>query len=278
MVNMLRRKRYGEWNDTGKGIRVNQGNEYQAVWKAVFDRVTFEKLQVALRADDQLAAQRGNPRKYLAVGFLRCGGCGRKLGGSMKRDRPHEPNKPRYKCRIYDGYGQRTGCGGVTIMAEPLEDLITEVLVYRLDSADFADIYTEGQDDSTQLRAALDEHQARKTRLDELIDSYYGPNPDGLTRPQFLRAKAAAEAVLADAERQVEKHGARRAVVGLPIGQTVREAFERHRDDLGWLRQIMALVIDEIIIKPGGGKPRYVCRNGKAFKFDPERVEFKYKV
>src|SRR5437763_4833335 len=140
-VNMLRRKRYGEWGDSGKGIRVHNGAEYQAVWDAVFDRLTFEKLQAALKANEQLAARRGNPRKYPWVGFVVCGNCGAKLGGSMKRDRPHMPNQARYKCKIHDAFGKKTGCGGVTILAEPLEDLITEVLIYRLESADFAAIY-----------------------------------------------------------------------------------------------------------------------------------------
>lgn len=278
MINMLRRVRYAPYDTSGKGIREHKGARYKAVWDAVFDAVTWEKLQAALKVADQLATQRGAPRKYAWVGFLRCGGCGEKMGGSMKRDRPHEPNKPRYKCKVYDGYGQRKGCAGVSILAEPLEDLITETLIYRLESEDFARIFAESEDDSASLKAALDDHQAKKAKLDDLIDGYYGENPDGLTREQFMRAKAAAEAVLEKAEHEVEKLSAKRTLVGIPIGMSIREAIARHNGDLGWLRQLGALVFDEIVIKPGGGKPRYTCRNGDMFKFDAERVDFKYKV
>ena len=278
MVNMLRRKRYGEWGDTGKGIREHRGAEYQAVWDCVFDRVTFERLHTALTVDEQLAAKRGAPRKYPWTGFVICGGCGQPMGGSMKRDRPSEPNKARYKCKVYDGYGQRRGCGGCSILAEPMEDLIIETIIYRLESADFASIYAENEDDSTQLRAALDAHHAQKLRLDELIDSYYGDNPDGLSRDQFMRAKSAAEAALSRAEHEVEKHSAKRAVVGLPLGESIRTAIEKHRGDLGWLRKVGALVFSGITVTPGGGKPKYVCQNGDVWRFDPERVTFDYNV
>ena len=278
MINMLRRKRYGEWGDTGKGIRVHKGAEYQAVWDAVFDRVTFEKLQVALKVDGQLAAQRGVPRKYLLTGFLFCGVCKSRLGGSMKRDRPHEPNKPRYKCKVHDAFGKRTGCAKVSRLAEPLDDLVTNAVLFRLDSPEFAAIWAESEDDSTHLKAALDEHQTQKTKIDNLIDDYYGSNPDGLSREQFMRAKTAAEAALHQAERTVEKHSAKRALVGIPIGHTIAEAWKRRSDDLGWQRQAISLVVDRIIVHHGGGKPRYECRDGRVFKFDPDQVEIRWKL
>jgi hypothetical protein len=93
-----------------------------------------------------------------------------------------------------------------------------------------------------------------------------------------MRAKAAAEAVLTQAEREVEKLSAKRTLVGIPIGTSIRDAIAKHEGDLGWLRQLGSLVIDEIVVHPGASKPRYVCRSGQVFKFDPERVEFRYKV
>jgi DNA invertase Pin-like site-specific DNA recombinase len=132
MVNMLRRPRYAPYGDTDYGIRVHKGVEYKAVWKAVFDAVTWEQLQAALHAHDHLAAKRGNARKYLLGGFLYCGECGSKLGGSMKRDRPDAPNMPRYKCKVYDGYGQRRGCARVSRLAEPLEDWVIQAVLYPM--------------------------------------------------------------------------------------------------------------------------------------------------
>ncbi|MFG2377591.1 recombinase family protein [Streptomyces sp. NPDC048504] len=272
IVNMLRRVRYAPFDESGKGIREHNGVHYKAVWDAVFDAVTWEKLQAALNGDDQLREQRGNPRKYLLRGFVFCGACGSLLGGSMKRDRPSQPNKPRYKCKPYDAYGKRTGCSGVSRLAEPMEDFISEAVLFRLDSPEFAAIFAENEEDSAKLKAALDTQQLKKQKLDELIDGYYGDNPDDLSRDQFMRAKASGEVALKNAEREVEKYSTKRAVVGIPIGQTIREAWE-HNTDIGWRRKIVGLLIDKVIVHPGGGKPRY-----KQWRFDIEMIEIQWKV
>lgn len=278
MYNMLRRKRYAPYGDTEYGIRVHKGVEYKAVWKAVFDRVTWEKLQIAITSEEKTQDQRGNPRKYLLAGFIYCGGCGKLMGGSMKRDRPNQPNKPRYKCKPYNSFGIKDGCAGVSRLAVPLEDFITSAILYRLDSPEMATIFAETEEDSQLLKAALDDHAIKKQRLDELIDNYYGENPDGLTRELFMRAKTSAEQALKKAEVEVERHSSKRAAVGIPIGQTIREAWVKS-DDLGWKRQIIALVVDKIVVHPGGGKPRYECAfSDEVFKFDPDQVEVIWKV
>jgi site-specific DNA recombinase len=154
MIAMLRRKRYFEWGNSGKGIRVHKGAEYMAVWDAVFDAVTSELLQAAMKVDEQLQAKRGTPRKYLLGGFLFCGGCGSKLGGSMKRDRPNLPNLPRYKCKTHDAFGKRVGCAGVSRRSEPLDDFVIDSVLFRLDSADMAAVFAQSEDDTAGLRAA----------------------------------------------------------------------------------------------------------------------------
>jgi DNA invertase Pin-like site-specific DNA recombinase len=278
MVNMLRRKRYAPYGDTNRGIRVHKGVEYKAVWPAVFDTVTWARLQAALHAHDHLAAKRGNPRKCLLVGFLFCGECDSKLGGSMKRDKPHEPNKPRYKCKVYDGYGTRQGCAKVSRLAEPLEDFVSQAVLYRLDSVDFAAVFAGTEEDSTALRTALESNRLQKLKLDELIDDYYGSNSDQLTREQFMRAKSAAELELERTEGEVEKLSTKRTLTGIPIGQTLTEAWQRNTD-LGWRRQLISLIVDKIYVHHGGGKPRYECAYSNAvYKFDPNQVEIIWKV
>lgn len=280
MTGMLRRKRYAEYGATGKGTRIHNGLEYQAVWDAVYDTATWEKLQVALMARDHLAAQRGNARKYVLTGYVYCGKCGAKLGGTMQRDRPTQPKKARYKCKQYNIYGQLSGCSGVSCLADPLEDLVMSTVLFRLDSPEFAQVLAETENDSTPLRAALELSQIHKQKLDALIDDYYGDNPDRLTREQFLRAKSAAEASLAEAGRQVERYSAKNTVLTIPIGQTLIEAYNSHLDDLGWLRQLLSLSIDKIILHPlGVSKPRYefILKDG-ACRFDPNRVEMQFSV
>jgi len=279
MVNMLKRKCYAPYRDTEYGIREHHGVEYKAVWKAVFDPVTWHKLQIALRADKAMGDLRGNPREYPGTGFLFCGNCGKKMGGSMKRDRPHLPNMPRYKCKIYDSFGRKTGCGSVTILAVPLEDLIANAIIFRLESADFARIYAEDEAETNLLRAALDDQEAKKQRLDELIDQFYGENPDGLSREQFMRAKASAELALKRAEEEVEKYSSKRAIAGIPLGENLREVWQKRMQDIGWVRQMWGTLIDKVIVHQGGGKPKFKCTfSDLEVKFDPERVEIIWKL
>jgi hypothetical protein len=78
--------------------------------------------------------------------------------------------------------------------------------------------------------------------------------------------------VLDKNEREIEKCSSRRAAIGIPIGQTIREAWKRN-DDLDWRRQILGLVVDKIYVHHGGGKPMY---KGK-WKFDPNQIEIIWK-
>jgi DNA invertase Pin-like site-specific DNA recombinase len=273
LSNMLKRKRYCAFDDSGKGIREHNGAEYKAVWDAVFDRKTFECLQAALRADEHLAARRGKARKYLLVGFAYCGECGRKLGGAVKRDRPTQPKRPRYVCRPYDAQGRRTGCSKVSRGAEPLEDFITDCVLARFDGPDFTNIFAEESEDSEQLATHLDEHQTQKQKLDQLIDDFFGDNPDHLDRAQFMRAKLAAETTLRRISQEIESLSAKRAAGILPIGQTIRETWEKNAD-LGWRRQIIGLIVDKIFVHAGGGKPLYKGR----WKFDPNQIEIIWKA
>jgi hypothetical protein len=67
--------------------------------------------------------------------------------------------------------------------------------------------------------------------------------------------------------------------MGIPIGESIMEAYRQHQDDLGWVRRLIGLPIDKIWINPGGGKPRYKFQlSDQINKFDPNRVVIEWKV
>lgn len=93
-----------------------------------------------------------------------------------------------------------------------------------------------------------------------------------------MRAKSAAELELERTEGEVEKLSTKRTLTGIPIGQTLTEAWQRNTD-LGWRRQLISLIVDKIYVHHGGGKPRYECAYSNAvYKFDPNQVEIIWKV
>ncbi|MFC5664824.1 hypothetical protein ACFP3U_17760 [Kitasatospora misakiensis] len=122
------------------------------------------------------------------------------------------------------------------------------------------------------MKAALAEHQAKKQKVDVLIAEYYGENPDGLSREQFVLAKASAEASLQACDRTVEKLSTKHSMVTVPAGTALREAWAR-TPDLGWRRQIVGLALDKVIVHPGGGKYCY-----KRWIFDSSKIEITWKV
>jgi hypothetical protein len=71
-------------------------------------------------------------------------------------------------------------------------------------------------------------------------------------------------------KRVEELHHARHAV-GLPSGQTVRQAWDESTSD-EWRRGLLRVLIKEIRLHPGSSKPHYKV-DLQTYRFDPSLVE-----
>ncbi len=94
-----------------------------AVWEAIVTDQESQRLRTLLT--DPARRTNRSARRYLLSSLLRCEVCGTKLGA-----RPNH-GRPAYACIA--GAGSR-GCGGISILALPVEQFITEAVLYRLDS------------------------------------------------------------------------------------------------------------------------------------------------
>ena len=56
------------------------------------------------------------------------------LPRTLTPTRPTQEPKRRYSCHKSDNYGRYIGCGKVSRLAEPIEILVTEAVIYRLES------------------------------------------------------------------------------------------------------------------------------------------------
>lgn len=254
--NMLLKKRYG-------GIREYKGAEYPAVWQAVFDAATWERLQLTmkLRRQDDDAPR---ARKYLLTGLVYCGKCGLPLNGATKRDHPGRPLRRTYHCRVQGDTRRERGCGGVVRNADALEDWIKEAVIYRLDSPGLAELLSKASDDA-ELRAALGARQAQEQRLRGLAKDY---GSGLLTRAMLSEAKLSAEVELDRLNKQVATlQRSHQANSLIPAALSVREAWDSSDSD-EWRRQLLRLVIKQIRLLPGVTKPVY-----KQWRFDPNLVE-----
>lgn len=252
ICNMLQRKRYAS-------IREYQGVEYPGAWPAIFDHDTWSRIQYTIKHRKEAAGNRPVARKYLLTGFLYCGACGGPLNGETKRDAPHKELRATYQCR---------GCHGITRGAVPLDHFIKELVIYRLDVPDLSRLLQANDTTRQGSAALLARRDASKAKIRDLLDDY----TDGtLTKPEYVRAKARAQAALDATNQALTALFQSQTFNGLlGAGESVRARWE-HEDD-GWRRQLIDLLIERIVVNVGKTKPFYFV-DGKRYRFDPELID-----
>ncbi len=253
------------------GIRDYEGVDYPAVWPAIFDPETWERLQLTIKVRGN--AYTGSPvaRRYLLTGLVFCGICGAGLNGTTKRDRPGRPLRETYYCRPPDERA-KGGCGGVQRGAPALEHFVTESLLLRLDTPRLGALIEETKNDG-QLRHLLEARNGVQLRLNEIIDDY---GSGDLTKPQMVRAKAAAQRELDRLNKQLGGASTSLHRISLPAGKSVREAWDTAESD-SWRRGVMGLLIKQVLVNPTDAKPVYWVGD-KWYRFSPEAIDIVWKA
>lgn len=237
------------------GLREHRGVVVgPAVWPAI---LTLEEHQRILTLMEQrrISGERAR-RSYLLSGVLRCGTCGNRMFASRRE------HSRRYVCMSGPDHG---GCGKMTITAEPVEELIADAVLYRLDTPELAGALAG--------RAAADEHTASvsdqiaqdRAQLDELAHMYARRE---ITSREWVTARAPIEQRIRDNERALGRltdTTALRSLIG--TGAELRA----HWSTLNLNRQvaIVKTLISQVTIK---------AATVKGGKFDPTRVEPEWRV
>lgn len=248
------------------GILIHQGKQYVGAWPPIISQDEYESLHIALKRAQAMYGARSYARKHLLSGFIFCGLCGTKMViiNSQKRDGSYSPA---FACRRVD----LGGCGKVARRKDPVEHLVVESLLYRLDTPDLGELLGQPEHDDGELRTKLGEHVTQSARLQEILDAYASGD---LTMNEWKIAKATAQARLDQLDKAIAKLTSRRTIAHLPTGQTVRQAWEA--GDLEWRRQLLDVLIEKVLIYPrekGDQKVRYA-----GFIFNPERVEIRWRA
>ena len=195
--------------------------------------------------------------RYLLTGMLRCSKCGERLyvrRRSIDRVR-------RYGCEKRPG---AAGCGGVHVIAEPLEGHVTDAVLDYLDSPALA-AALEAHERKVET-VDLDALRADEAALVELSGDYYTERM--LSRAEYLASRDALEGRIKAARAKLARTngtGPLRAVVGL--GATLRTAWEV--ESLDWRRQVLSAVVDRIVIGPA-------LRGRNAFDSARVSIEWRY--
>ena len=253
----------GEWNSQKlrsmlrsprlAGLREHRGEIVgEAVWPAIVDPAKHERLRAMM--DARRAPEREG--RYLLTGMLRCAKCGARL---FVRRRSVDRVR-RYGCEKRPG---DVACGGVHVIADPLDAHVTDTVLDYLDSPALAAALEahERKADTVDLDAL----RADETALEELSRDYYTERM--LSRAEYLAARDTLEGRIKAARAKLARTngtGPLRTVAGL--GTKLREAWEQ--ESLDWRRQVLSAVVDRIVIGPA-------VRGRNAF--DPARVSIEWR-
>jgi site-specific DNA recombinase len=236
------------------GLRAYNG---EVVGKTVWEPIISEELHQRVLAgiESRRVSGRRAPRAYLLSGLLRCGKCGGTLFSSRRVD------SRRYVC--LSGPDHR-GCGGLTVVAPPLEELVTDYALYRLNSPAVADaIAGRGSADTEVSRLSAELGEERET-LEYLAEQF---GAGGITRRKWEAARGPVAKRVEDLEKRLGRINRTDTLTGLGTGEDLRRTWAGLNLD----RQaaILRTPVTSITIAPG-------TRGARAL--DPDRVQVSWRL
>jgi site-specific DNA recombinase len=222
------------------GLREYDGQLVPAPWQAIIDPDEHHRLRA--RLDANARARRRAPRRFLLTGIATCGRCGKRLWGKTVRQWPSEVTEARYICMK-----ERDGCGGISILAVPVEDRVREALFEVVDSSDFARRLDRSDGQSA---AWHDELEAVERRMAELAETY---GAGEITKKEWIAARAPLEKKLNALRTASERHAedsARSTVLDRWKDGDRSLVADWEGIRLDQQRAIVAAVFESIVIAP----------------------------
>ncbi len=237
------------------GLREHRGQVVgPAVWPGIITPQQRDEV-LAVMSGKQVAGRRA-PRRYLLSGLLRCGRCGNRLYSAARATTRH------YVCSSGPDHG---GCGRLTVVAGPVEELVAEGVLIRLSSPAFADALAGRAAEQVETSHLAEQVTADQAQLAELTGMYANR---AITGPEWAKARQ----VIADRLRETQGR------LNRVTGSHALEGLLSPDDDLRgqWAglnldRQhaVIAAVLDHAVITSGVSGARTL---------DPNRVQPVWKV
>lgn len=220
------------------GLRVHRGQVIgPAIWEAIITEDEHRRILAKFAARQNTG--RRTPQRYLLSGLLRCGKCGNRL-----YSRPRGETR-RYACMSGPDHGN--GCGRLTVVADPLERLVADAVLYRLDTPALADTLAgrNSTDERTgELSRAVDQAQEQ---LEELAHAYA---ERAITMREWMTAKAPIQKRQENAQRQLASLTRSDALAGL-VGNGQQLGASWNSLNLSRQHAITAALVDHVDIAPG---------------------------
>ncbi|MBS4729881.1 recombinase family protein [Mycobacterium sp. SM1] len=224
------------------GLREHRGEVVgPAKWPAII--TPAERDRVLAHMASRSVTKTRAARTYLLSGMLRCGRCGSRLVSKARHVNP-DSRVRRYVCSNGPDHG---GCGRLTVVAEPVEQLLTEAVLARLDSPHLAKVLAGKSHADRDVAALAAQLEADQARLDELAGLYA---EGAITAREWIAARNPITARIAHVRRDIAAATDTTALYQLVgTGGALRQQWS----DLGLDRQqaIIKAVLDHAVIQPG---------------------------
>lgn len=232
------------------GLREHHGTVVaEAVWQPI---ITPEQRQRILA---HFATKKRNntraPRRYVLSGLLRCGKCDNKLFSAIRVD------TRRYVCASGPDHG---GCGGITVVAPPLEEFLCAAVLVRLDTPGMADALAGRRAADEQQSALAAELEADEEQMKVLSQMWAAKE---ISVGEWKAAREPIEARIRNLSRQLAQLSGSSSLDGIiGHGEQLRDSW----DTLNLDRQsaIIKAVLDYATILPGTPGSR---------SLDPARIQ-----
>ncbi len=225
------------------GLREWQGQTYPAQWPAILDEDTHERL-VRLFSDPSRRAHVVGRKHHLLSGIARCGKC----DGPLYPYGASTGKSATYRC-VTGPAGK--GCGGVSVLAEILDEYVTGAVLDALESPRIQEAVRAGEDTSAPRRAELLE-EIRKAQ-DKRAEARRDWAEDTIDKADWLDIKQRTEARVAKARKEYDKLTGLAAVFGdIPASDMVRDAWEGWNTDRR--RAAVKAVLNRVIVNPHAGR------------------------
>jgi site-specific DNA recombinase len=152
--------------------------------------------------------------------------------------------------------------------AEPIDILVTEAVLYRLDSPEFlAALGT--QSNEAELQDLLNQRQAKLAKRDSLYSDYLS---DVISRELWLRGKGELEDMIEVINRQLASMQSGRSLARIPLDGTLREVWADA--DLDFKRDLIKLLVKKIVVLPGRTQAMW----REKWRFDPSLIRIVWEV
>jgi site-specific DNA recombinase len=210
-----------------------------AVWPAIISAADSDRLR-GLRGRTAGPAPSGRvPRRYLLTGgLLRCGRC-----GTPMVSRPRSDGTRRYVCARGPGFG---GCGRMATVAEPVEALVAEAVLQRLDTPELAAALADVRQADAEADRIHADLSADEALLDEAAGDYAART---LSHREWMAARQPIQARIDAARRRLSRISPTHRIDEY-AGRSglLREAWAT----LPLTRQhaIIRLILDHVVVHP----------------------------